>query len=75
MPETVRAKLRRMANEAAGARYDRPDLAWQHYREKRLGVGQVDATRLYESARRRLAEPIETVVALGAEMLPNTSWA
>ena len=56
MPERVKAKLRRAANDAAGARYDQPDLAWQHYREKRLGGGQVAATRLYESARRRMAE-------------------
>jgi photosystem II stability/assembly factor-like uncharacterized protein len=56
MPEKVRSKLERQAREAAGARYDQPDLAWEHYREKRLGGGQVAATRRYESARRRMAE-------------------
>jgi photosystem II stability/assembly factor-like uncharacterized protein len=56
MPEKVRAKLIRRANEAAGARYDRPDLARQHYREKRLGGRRVVAERLYESARRRMAD-------------------
>ena len=53
MPDTVKEKLRR---QAAGPRHDRPDLAWSHYREKRLGRGQVDAARLYAAARRQLAE-------------------
>lgn len=53
MPETVRAKL---ARQAAGPRYDRPDLAWEHYREKRVGGGAgVVASRRYEVARRELA--------------------
>ncbi len=56
LPERVVAKLRRQASEAAGARYDRPDLAWEHYREKRLGGARVDAARLYAAAIRRRAE-------------------
>ena len=51
MPDTVKEKLSR---QAAGPRYDQPDLAWSHYREKRLGRGQVDAARLYAAARRQL---------------------
>ncbi|MFQ5348925.1 MAG: WD40/YVTN/BNR-like repeat-containing protein [Thermoanaerobaculia bacterium] len=56
MPDTVKEKLRRTAHRATGSRFDQPDLAWRHYREKRLGGVQVDAARLYERARQRLAE-------------------
>ena len=54
MPDAVRAKL---ARQASGPRYDRPDLAWEHYREKRVGAGSgVGAARLYAAARGELAE-------------------
>jgi photosystem II stability/assembly factor-like uncharacterized protein len=56
LPDTLRANLGRLAGEAAGARYDRPDLAWRHYREKRLGSGRIDAVQLYAAARRRISE-------------------
>ena len=56
MPAKVEAKLARMARQASAARYDRPDLAWELYREKRIGGGRLTAAPLYDAARRDLAE-------------------